>query len=44
MRLCALFDTEELGEILGETAEAYTIRLFNGETVTAEKGDVWVLT
>ena len=44
MRLCVLFDTEELGEILAETAEAYTIRLFSGGTVTVAKGDVWVLT
>jgi hypothetical protein len=44
MRLCALFDTEEFGEIISETPEAYTIRLFKGETVTASKADVWVLT
>ena len=44
MRLCVLFDTEELGEILSETPESYTIRLFKGGTVTAARADVWVLT
>lgn len=44
MKVCALLDNGEFGEVIAEAPEALTIRLFNGGIVTLPPSEVWVLT